>query len=282
MIIVDQSSSTLVSNYQLTPNQVGTGATLTVESEERTSKPSRHRSLRHLGAAVHAVQLFSENAGMFHYTFVQHSTHPSDLKNWFRSKFLEKKQQVWPSRLGYTLRIEEPRSDAAVNVFTVAETANQSRWSFVKSSAFPVTDDLAGPISLQSRFMAEFVAKKKDSLRIDQAYEIRIEELRSYAEVDGLTMNESSENDFWSFIMSLPFAGEAELVLLDNGNLRAIWDDDNGNHFGLQFLGDRELQYVIFRHRNGRRKISRAAGRDSFDGVKLQIQTFDLETLLHI
>ena len=115
-----------------------------------------------------------------------------------------------------------------------------------------------------------------------QSYKLRIEDLRNDAELEGFTVNESSEMDFWSFIISVPCASEAEVVLLDNGNLRAIWDDENGNHFGLQFLGDCELQYVIFRHRKGHRKISRVAGRDTFDGVKRQVRTFELETLLQL
>ncbi len=132
-----------------------------------------------------------------------------------------------------------------------------------------------------SLFMEELADKVRNAQQIHQEYRLRIEDLHSYAELDGLTVSEASERDFWSFIMSITFAGEAELVLLDNGNLRAIWDDENGNHFGLQFLGDREIQYVIFRHRKRHRIISRVAGRDTFDGVKLQVQSFELETLLH-
>jgi hypothetical protein len=78
----------------------------------------------------------------------------------------------------------------------------------------------------------------------------------------------------------MPLVCEAEVVLLDNGNLRIIWEDEDGNHFGLQFRGDRMLQYVIFRRRRGSSDISRMAGRDTFDGVKRQVRTFQLETLL--
>ena len=115
-----------------------------------------------------------------------------------------------------------------------------------------------------------------------QTYRLRIEDLRGDAEHDGFTVNEDSEMDFWSFIISMPFACEAEVVFLDNGNLRLIWDDEDGNHFGLQFLGDRMLQYVIFQRRRGTNHISRVAGRDTFDGVKRQVRAFELETLLQV
>ena len=113
-----------------------------------------------------------------------------------------------------------------------------------------------------------------------QAYRDRIECLRSDAELDDFTVNESSKKDFWRFLASLPFACEGELVLLDNGNLRVIWDDEDGNHIGLQFLGDSMLQYVIFRQRKGSSRVSRMAGRDSFDGVRRQVRLFELESLL--
>ena len=43
---------------------------------------------------------------------------------------------------------------------------------------------------------------------------------------------------------------------MDNGNLRAIWDDDNDDdrHVALQFLGGGRVQYVIFKRRTGGRQ----------------------------
>lgn len=113
-------------------------------------------------------------------------------------------------------------------------------------------------------------------------YRLRIEVLRSDAELDGVTVNNESLRDFWSFIESVPLAGKAELVLVDNGNLRAVWDGEDGSHLGFQFLGDHMLQYVIFRRREGSGHVSRVAGRDTLEGVKKQVRNFDLEALLKI
>lgn len=55
-----------------------------------------------------------------------------------------------------------------------------------------------------------------------QVYRNRIEVLRSDAQLDGFAMNEASEVDFWSFIEPMSSAQKAGLVLLDNGNLRAV------------------------------------------------------------
>ena len=113
-----------------------------------------------------------------------------------------------------------------------------------------------------------------------QAYRDRIEELRRFATLDGFSVNKASERDFWSFLTSMPFGCEAEMVLLDNGNLRVIRDDEDGNHIGLQFLGNGSLQYVIFRRRKGSSHVSRVAGRDTFKGVRRQMRLFEIESLL--
>ena len=128
--------------------------------------------------------------------------------------------------------------------------------------------------------MAEFAKQVRPPLGVFQAYHDRIEALRSDAVLDGFAVNETSERDFWSFVKSVPFGIKAQVVLVDNGNLRAIWDGADGSHIGLQFLGDRMVQYVIFRQRRGSRHISRVAGRDTFDGVRQQLRTFEIEPLL--
>ena len=113
-----------------------------------------------------------------------------------------------------------------------------------------------------------------------QAYRSRLEELRRFAALDGFSVSKASEKDFWSFLTSMPFVCKAEMVLLDNGNLRVIWDDEDDNHIGLQFLGNSRLQYVIFRRQKGSSHVSRVAGCDTFDGVRSQVRLFELESLL--
>ena len=69
------------------------------------------------------------------------------------------------------------------------------------------------------------------------AYSSRIAYLRAEATHDGYELNECSEGDFLQFVRSRPYVRKSDLVLMDNGNLRAIWKDEHGGRLGLQFLG---------------------------------------------
>lgn len=103
-----------------------------------------------------------------------------------------------------------------------------------------------------------------------------IETLRSDAEIEGFTFNNASEENFWSFIGLIPSARKAELVLMDNGNFRAVWKDKNSGHLGVQFLGDQMAEYVIFKQRPSVASVSRVAGIDTLEGVLNQLEAFDL------
>ena len=142
------------------------------------------------------------------------------------------------------------------------------------------TENAVDKVGARHLSFAELGEKIKEAFQTCRAYQNRIETLRGLGVPEGIAVNPSSEQDFWYFVFSVPFAQKAGLVLADNGNLRAIWDGEDGSHLGIQFLGDRMLQYVIFRQRKGICRISRVAGRDSFVGVQKQVRAFDLEALL--
>lgn len=111
-----------------------------------------------------------------------------------------------------------------------------------------------------------------------QAYEDRIEELHSYAEHDEEieAVNESSINDQKSFMEMTGFLRRAGLMMLDNGNLRAIWRENGGHNVGLQFQGEQSVLYVMFkRHSNGG-ETERTAGIGTFDNIIKQLRELDL------
>ncbi len=112
------------------------------------------------------------------------------------------------------------------------------------------------------------------------AYTSRIRFLKNEAVDDGYVLNLPSEIDFWQFVRSSPDIRQGSLVLMDNGNLRAIWKDEQGSRLGLQFLGGKMIQYVIFKWRNHGQSISRVTGRDSLQGLARQIDAFELWSLL--
>ena len=111
------------------------------------------------------------------------------------------------------------------------------------------------------------------------SYVNRIEYLCELAEDDEecAGLNESSNNDFWWFIESLSSTNEAELVLLDNGNLRAVWTESDGTHLGVQFLGDMTVEYVIFKRRPNSKQVSRVGGIDTFEGLRRQVEMFGID-----
>ena len=114
-----------------------------------------------------------------------------------------------------------------------------------------------------------------------QAYRARISTLREAAMQEGDCLNYASEFYFWHFVNSEPLLRKGNLVLVDNGNLRAIWKDGQGTHLGLQFLDDGMIQYVIFKQRVAKLPPSRVAGRDTADGIWRQIRSFDLASLIY-
>ena len=109
-----------------------------------------------------------------------------------------------------------------------------------------------------------------------EAYCDRIETLRGYANSDEISVQPGSEQDFWAFVESLPEAPKAEVVLMDNGNFRAIWEDPEQGRLAIQFMGAQRGEYVIFKRRPDASDISRAAGIDTLDGIKRQLGAFDL------
>lgn len=118
--------------------------------------------------------------------------------------------------------------------------------------------------------------KQRTSRILHEAYRARIETLRGYAESDEIVVQPGSEQDFWGFVHALPEAPKAEIVLMDNGNFRAIWENGEQSRLAIQFMGAQRGEYVIFKRRPDAADVSRVAGIDTLDGIKRQIQAFDL------
>ena len=78
------------------------------------------------------------------------------------------------------------------------------------------------------------------------AYETRIEFLRADGEIDGVEIMPSSEADFWGFVNVVPEWDKASLILVDDGNLRAVWRKTSGDRINIEFLGDGVVEVAIF------------------------------------
>ncbi|MCY3729482.1 MAG: hypothetical protein OXF97_10875 [Nitrospira sp.] len=143
-------------------------------------------------------------------------------------------------------------------------------------------EDTLRSSDLVSQYRAEFETIWTERQKTYQAYTHRIEELRRFASEDDecSDIGKSSREDFWWFVKSMPLAKRAELVLMDNGNLRAVWKGDDKTHIGLQFLGSQLGEYVIFKRRLGAKKVSRVVGIDTLEGLKKQVRAFDINIAL--
>ena len=121
-------------------------------------------------------------------------------------------------------------------------------------------------------------ATRKSKIAHSQAYEARINALRGYAAEDDdiEKVNEDSINDFWAFMQDADFSRQAGLVLLDSGDLRAVWRENAGHDVGLRFLGNQKILYIMFRRDTDGQIAERSAGKGSFNGVMKQIKNLNL------
>ena len=113
-----------------------------------------------------------------------------------------------------------------------------------------------------------------------QPYSDRLSELEEYARADGYSLDIGSKATFAKFLELLSNVRRPRLILMENGNLRAMWRRQEDFQIGLQFLDNNQVQFVIFRPRADSDEISRAYGRDSLEGIARLIKAFDLWDLV--
>ena len=205
----------------------------------------------------------------------------TDRKNMLAVAPKEPTKKIRLAKMAYIVLADSLRSNAWFHVSATSEMFEWNNRSFDSPRTPLVVHDLTGLTGIQVQLLPKPTEKKRELWQVWQAYRDRIKYLRSEVELDGFRVNEASEKDFWSFFRSMPFLRKAGVILMDNGNLRAVWRGEDKIHVGLQFLGDQSVEYVIFKRRQGAKEVSRAAGFDTLDGFKKQIQAFDLKTLVY-
>jgi hypothetical protein len=113
-----------------------------------------------------------------------------------------------------------------------------------------------------------------NALNID----LRVQALRIEAEIDQVPFSNASHADFRAFIRQVPSRARPAIFLRDNGNLRALWKNDDQEQIGLQFLGGGDIQYVILKRRPGGRLMSHY-GVDGRAGVMAVIRAAEATAL---
>lgn len=119
-----------------------------------------------------------------------------------------------------------------------------------------------------------------ESNDLTSAYLKRIEWLRNEGVCEQITLNDSSVRDFLSFIDAASYSLRASLVLVDNGNIRALWKLTGEDRIGLQFQGDGNASFVIFKRPASGVATSRIYGLDTLDGVRARIRACGFEPKL--
>lgn len=119
-----------------------------------------------------------------------------------------------------------------------------------------------------------------DTSRMWEEIERRIEDLKAIAADEGIDVSTDSERDLRLFLSSLAFMRRPCVVLLDNGNFRAMWKNTDCEQIGLQFQGGGQVQFVLFALRLPERFMARSTGRDTLECVQRQIDAHDLRRLL--
>ena len=136
---------------------------------------------------------------------------------------------------------------------------------------------LRTPLEEQDHPIKSKVERYRDTV---SAYKKRIRILKEQAELGGFSLDQRSNAAFLEFLERNPLVRRGQLVLMENGNLRAVWKGGDGAHIGLQFLNNRAIQYVIFKQREVSSPVSRVYGRDTMKGISKQIDAFDLHDVL--
>lgn len=106
----------------------------------------------------------------------------------------------------------------------------------------------------------------------------KIQALRIEAEIDQVPFSDASYAEFRNFIRQVPSRARPAIFLRDNGNLRALWKNDDQEQIGLQFLGGGDVQYVILKRRPGGRLMSHY-GVDSTAGLMAVIRAAEATAL---
>ena len=105
----------------------------------------------------------------------------------------------------------------------------------------------------------------------------RIFELVEIAKHEGGQYNKESEAYFWRFINTITPVNRAGLTLTDDGNLIAVWDDNNDNYFDVEFIEDKTLEYVAFNDSNEYEE-----GSGSIDDILRCVNKFNFGGLLGV
>jgi len=202
------------------------------------------------------------------------------LFSWLPDLVSRREKAIWDVRAG-NVRVRITVTYMKIDVAEqMADRIFHSPFLLLKSG--PITLDLPAqeiPIPI------EFEAKLKAGvLQLhfpgQSAVLSRLNELKNEAKTEDLAFSERSEHDFFKFLLLFPQILDPFLFLLDNGNLRALWKNGDGEQVGLQFRGSEIVQYVIFVRSTESEPLIQAAGREAITNIERVIKAHDAAKLI--
>ena len=118
-------------------------------------------------------------------------------------------------------------------------------------------------------------------LNTAKEYDERLSFLEEEGNLDGVSLNPDSISGFMEFIEKYMPTVSGGLVLIDNGNIRAVWNSDCESFVGIQFLNRQLTEYVLFSQTSPSLPVSRSFGQASIDSVMNQIEALELNWMLY-
>ena len=118
-------------------------------------------------------------------------------------------------------------------------------------------------------------------LKAAKNYDERLSFLKEEGNLDGVSLNPDSISGFMKFIEKYIPTIRGGLVLIDNGNLRAVWHSDCESFVGIQFLTHELTEYVLFSKTSPSLPVSRSFGQANIDSVLNQIEALELNWMLY-
>ena len=142
---------------------------------------------------------------------------------------------------------------------------------------------IAGPISSDtaSRFGSWRVLRRSGCQEFWTPFERRFSELLQCAIEEEIQIKWRSEREMRAFLGAAGALALPGLFLLDDGTFRLIWQNEQGEQIGLQFLGNGRAQYVIFVRMRGGSGINSAVGQHDVAALPLLIEGYGAWRLLY-
>lgn len=202
----------------------------------------------------------------------------SDSRAFTRGRSVEDRMSVqmifieraaWWTELARLARVQPHHVSLATSGAFVSDTGEGELPAWLEVAQSPVDEALA----LQTRQSAQHRV-------LESNLHQRIGELKKLGTEEGLAWSSASEGDFWSFVRSQPTLREPGLILMDNGNLRAVWRNAAGEQVALEFRGYSQVYFVFFARRPEGPPIARSIGEDSVGRIGEKIAGDNLTGLL--